>query len=379
MSKAVNLGSVMEGIFAIAVGLIMCESDAPGRQLTQSTVNNIRSQVKSAMYTRAGFTKVLFRGRQYKVKTKGNQADYVPDFVTVTLQVSLKEGEVASAYGKTYYENTKESVIQQLISQVVSSATKYKKDLEVAKNNYLLNQMPEKVDIVIVADGVGGEQSGGDLKGDVLVDITINGEKITNQNLNFSLKAGKTPSKTISNESPYKSMVRINETFGLGIDAQKYSFLAGTSRTGKEKHEKVKYTQMFYDETLDGLVRIFSDGTGSQKAWEFLKSAAFGTDYANVVSIGASKTTESSIAYINALQKRYPILTAERSPRGKGHNVKFMIQEIKKPLFQIRYKNRSEILGPDEANIKELKMMIETENIFKQPKDFDPATGNIGV
>jgi hypothetical protein len=174
-------------------------------------------------------------------------------------------------------------------------------------------------------------------------------------------------------------MVRINETFGLGIDAQKYSFLAGTSRTGKEKHEKVKYTQMFYDETLDGLVRVFSDGTGSQKAWDFLKRAAFGADYANVVSIGASKTTESSIAYINALQKRYPILTAERSPRGKGHNVKFMIQEIKKPLFQIRYKNRSEILGPDEANIKELKMMIETENIFKQPKDFDPATGNIGV
>jgi len=379
MAKAVNLGSVMEGIFAIAVGLIMCESDAPGRQLTASTINVIRSQVKSSMYTRAGFTKVLFSGKQYKVRTTGNQADYVPDHVTVTLQVSLKEGEVSSAFGKAYYDNTKESVIQQLISQVVTSATKYKKDLEAAKNKYLLNQMPEKVDIVIVADGVGGEQSGGDLKGDVLVDITINGAKITNKNLNFSLKAGKTPSKTISNESPYKSMTRINETFGLGIDAQKYSFLAGTSRTGKEKHEKVKYTQMFYDETLDGLVRVFSDGTGSQKAWEFLKNAAFGKDYANVVSIGASKTTESSIDYINALQKRYPTLIAQRAPKGKGHNVKFIIQEIKKPLFQIRYKNRSEILGPDEANIKELKMMIETEKIFKQPKDFDPAIGNIGV
>jgi len=379
MAKSVNLGSVMEGIFAIAVGLIMCESDAPGRQLTESTINNIRSQVKSSMYTRAGFTKVLFRGKQYKVKTTGNQSDYVPDFVTVTLQVSLKEGEVTSAYGKAYFDNTKESVIQQLISQVVSSATKYKKDLEAAKNQYLLNQMPEKVDIVIVADGVGGEQSGGDLKGDVAVDITINGQKITNQNLNFSLKAGTTPSKTISNESPYKSMSRINETFGLGIDAQKYSFLAGTTRTPKEKFEKVKYTQMFYEETLDGLVRVFSDGTGSQKAWEFLKNAAFGSDYANVVSIGVSKTTESSIAYINALQKRYPTLTAERSPKGKGHNVKFIIQEIKKPLFQIRYKNRSEILGPDEANIKELKMMIETEKIFKQPKDFNPAIGNIGV
>ena len=49
MAKSVNLGSVMEGIFAIAVGLIMCESDAPGRSLTVSNINNIRSQVKSSM------------------------------------------------------------------------------------------------------------------------------------------------------------------------------------------------------------------------------------------------------------------------------------------------------------------------------------------
>tara|TARA_A100001201_G_C4067227_1_gene194553 strand:+ start:84 stop:1223 length:1140 start_codon:yes stop_codon:yes gene_type:complete len=379
MAKSVNLGSVMEGIFAIAVGLIMCESDAPGRSLTVSNINNIRSQVKSSMYTRAGFTKVLFRGKQYKVKTKGNQADYVPDFVTVTLQVSLKEGEVSSAYGQKFFDNTKESVIQKLISQVVSSATKYKKDLEAAKNQYLLNQMPEKVDIVIVADGVGGEQSGGDLKGDVAVNISINGEQITNQDLNFSLKAGTTPSKTISNESPFKSMSRINEIFKLGIDAEKYSFLANATRTGKEKFEKVKYTQMFYEETLDGLVRVFNEGQGSERAWQFLKDAAFGKDYAAVVSIGATKTNESSIAYINALQNRYPILLAERSPKNKGHNVKFIIKDIDKPLFQIRYKNRSEILGDGEANIKELKMMIETEAVFKQPKDFDPAVGNIGV
>ena len=38
--------------------------------------------------------------------------------------------------------------------------------------------MPETVDIVIVADGVGGEQSGGDLKGDVAVNISINENKL---------------------------------------------------------------------------------------------------------------------------------------------------------------------------------------------------------
>ena len=189
MSKEVNLGSVMEGIFAIAVGLIMCESDAPSRKLTAANVNSIRRQVGNSMYTRAGFTKVLFRGKQFRLKTKGSQPDYVPDFVTVTLKVSLKEGEVSSAFDKKYFDNTKESVIQSLISQVVNSSTKYKRDLRQAQDQYLLNNKPEKVDIIIVADGVGGELSGGDLKGDVAVNITINGTPIINKNLNFSLKA----------------------------------------------------------------------------------------------------------------------------------------------------------------------------------------------
>jgi len=379
MSKAVNLGSVMEGIFAIAVGLIMCESDAPSRQLTVANVNSIRRQVGSSMYTRAGFTKVLFRGKQFRLKTSGSQPDYVPDFVTVTLKVSLKEGEVSSAFGKKYFDNTKESVIQSLITQVVNSSTKYKRDLRQAQDQYLLNNKPEKVDIVIVADGVGGELSGGDLKGDVAVNITINGTPIINRNLNFSLKAGKTPSKTISNESPYKSMLRLNETFKLGVNTKKYDFLDGQARTPKEKYEKVKYTTMLYNEVLDGLVESFKVGSGSAKAWDFLKKAAFGKDYAQVVSIGTAATYESSIEYINALQKRYPILIAERAPGKNGPNVKFIIKEIDKPLFQIRFKNRSKITGPEEASISELKMMIETEKIFKQPSNWDPQVGNIGV
>ena len=47
--------------------------------------------------------------------------------------------------------------------------------------------------------------------------------------------------------------------------------------------------------------------------------------------------------------------------------------------FQIRFKNRSKITGDGEASISELKMMIETEKIFKQPSDWDPSVGNIGV
>ena len=372
---SLNLGSVMEGIFAIAVGLIMCESDAPGRKLNPSNVNSIRRQVKNTMYTRSGFTKVLFRGKQFRIKTSGSQPDYVPDFVTVTLQVSLKEGEVSSAFGKKFFDNTKESVIQSLINEVVTSATKYKKDLRKAQDQYLLNNMPEKVDVLVVADGVGGEQSGGNLKGDVAVNISINGTPIINKDLNYSLKAGKTPSKTISNESPYKSMKRINELFQLGIEMDNYDFLAGVSRTPTEKFHKVKYTTMLYNEVLDGLVSSFKSSRDSAKSWDFLKKAAFGDDYAAVVSIGTTKTAESSIEYINALQNRYPDITTER----KGININFNVDKLNETLFKIRFKNRSKILGDREASISELKMMIETGPIFKQPKDWDPSIGNIGV
>jgi hypothetical protein len=372
---SLNLGSVMEGIFAIAVGLIMCESDAPGRKLNPSNVNSIRRQVKNSMYTRSGFTKVLFRGKQFRIKTSGSQPDYVPDFVTVTLQVSLKEGEVSSAFGKKFFDNTKESVIQSLINEVVTSATKYKKDLRKAQDQYLLNNMPEKVDVLVVADGVGGEQSGVNLKGDVAVNISINGTPIINKDLNYSLKAGKTPSKTISNESPYKSMKRINELFQLGIEMDNYDFLAGVSRTPTEKFHKVKYTTMLYNEVLDGLVSSFKSSRDSAKSWDFLKKAAFGDDYAAVVSIGTTKTAESSIEYINALQNRYPDITTER----KGININFNVDKLNETLFKIRFKNRSKILGDREASISELKMMIETGPIFKQPKDWDPSIGNIGV
>jgi hypothetical protein len=57
----------------------------------------------------------------------------------------------------------------------------------------LLNNKPEKVDIIIVADGVGGELSGGDLKGDVAVNITINGTPIMNREFELFISKQEKP------------------------------------------------------------------------------------------------------------------------------------------------------------------------------------------
>ena len=58
MSKIVNLGSVMEGIFAIAIGLILCESDLPSRKLSISEINNIRRQID---FNKGTFKKRIFK------------------------------------------------------------------------------------------------------------------------------------------------------------------------------------------------------------------------------------------------------------------------------------------------------------------------------
>lgn len=366
MSKVVNLGSVMEGIFAIAVGLILCESDLPSRQLTTGQVNSIRRQIN---FNTGSFKKKLFRGKQ-KI------GSYVADNVEVNLTVNLKLGEAGSAYGKRYFENTKESVIQRLVGSVVQNAARYKKLLTEAKNEYLLNQKPEVVKIDVIADGVAGEQTGGDIKGDVMVSVIINGKPaLSNRNLNFSLKAGTSPSKTLSNESPHKSLLRVSSTFGLGIDPADYAFLDEVARSPQQKYQKVVYTKKLYDQVLNGMNTKFSSGTGSQLAWKLLKDSAFGSDYAQVVSISPREIKESSPAYINALQARYPEISVKKA----GEKIQFYIAAIDKPLFYLRFKNRSKIIGPEFAEIKEMKLMIETDKIFYQPKDFDPSQNNIGV
>lgn len=368
MSKVVNLGSVMEGIFAIAIGLILCESDAPGRKLNVNGVNSIRRQVN---FNSGAFKKRLFKGKQRIGK-------YAPDDVEVNITVNLKMGEVAGAFGKKYYESTKESVVQRLIKSVVDNAGRYRRELTTAKNEYLLNQRPDIVKIDVIADGVTGEQTGGDIKGDILVNILINGKPaLANKNLNFSLKAGTTPSKTLSNESPHKSLLRVAQTFNLNINSQDYEFLNEVARSPEQKYQKVVYTKKLYDAVLNGMNKEFaySGKEGSKRAWQLLKNSAFGSDYAQVVSISPREIKESSIDYINALQQRYPDLIVRKT----GEKIQFYIQELNKPLFYLRFKNRSKIIGPETAEIKEMKLMIETDKIFYQPKDFDPKQKNIGI
>jgi hypothetical protein len=163
------------------------------------------------------------------------------------LTVRLKPASVSGAFGPNYellYKSSRDiGNIDQKINQLVSQMnTNYAKRIETIKNNFLKNNKSDNVDIAIIADGIAGESSGGAIKGDIDVKVTINGIESMNDKLSFSLKSG---SKTLANLSPFNGMMDVVSRFGVSLkDKKKYQEALGrtlvSARTSEEKRMKVK-------------------------------------------------------------------------------------------------------------------------------------------
>ena len=50
----------------------------------------------------------------------------------------------------------------------------------------MTNNKSDNVVVDIIADGIEGEQSGGEIKGDIMVKINMNGENIIDEEMIFS-------------------------------------------------------------------------------------------------------------------------------------------------------------------------------------------------
>ena len=98
----------------------------------------------------------------------------------------LKEGSTWEAYGpewKMMYDRVGDignldSKIQQIIQTL---NTNYRERIIKAKNTWLKNNESDQVIVDIIADGQEGEQSGGLVKGDIMVKINMNGENIIDE------------------------------------------------------------------------------------------------------------------------------------------------------------------------------------------------------
>jgi len=344
-----NEGDVMEGIFAISLAQLFAYGT-----IDKGKLNSIRSRIEPSMFQTGRYTTVI---RQF---SEGSPKDNIK----VTLNVRLKYQATMSAFGPNYevlMERGSDvgNIGQKIDTLVRYTNTNYSRRIQRVKDSYLKNNKSDKVDIVITADGIAGESSGGLIKGDLDVVVTVNGQEYMDERLNFSMKSG---SKTLANLSPFNGMMDILNRFGITLPKeQEYRKILGETlaqaKTPKEKQLKVSTIKALYADIKRELSQLNSSPAMMAQTFKLFRDVTFGDDLANVVDVGKTKIKEITVDHINELQKN--TLSVDAMP--SGDNIKFKLQPSNKELFQLRFKNRSgEING--EFDIKELKFYVEAGN-----------------
>lgn len=341
-----NEGDVMEGIFAICLAELFANDT-----INKTNVNKWRRSIDPG----------IFRNGRSEIVVREFKAGRPQDQIKVTLIIRLKYESTNMAFGPNYeplYAKSSDigNIDRKIDNLITYTKTHYQDLIRRTKNSYLNNNKSDKVDIVINADGIAGESSGGDIKGDLEVTVTMNGQKQLDRTLSFSLKSG---SKTLANLSPFNGMMDILRRFGISLDNEtKYRKVLGEqlaqARTPSEKKLKVDTIKELYKETLDSLENSSRNSSFKDQAFELFKSMTFGSDLANVVDIDKTKIKEITVDHINQLQQSTTSIDVQK----RGDNLKFIVKPLNKELFQLRFKKRVVGTGED-FQIKELKFYVE--------------------
>jgi hypothetical protein len=238
---ALNVGDAAEGAFAISLALFVIENDQiKGNSRLKHSKENVKywmKQIDPSLFQNGGvWTKTLYSGYATLAKSvnkvptterrvtprTSNQIPY--DIAEITVSVSLKPESVREAFGKDFDNTTLDGII----TQMVTNSGRYKSIINDYKKRFMTNHRSEYFSINISTIGKEGEQSGGAIKGDIQMDMTIQPVDIVTRKpigsahkrrfpMYFSLKASNIPPKTISNESPITSLSKLSAAFGVNV------------------------------------------------------------------------------------------------------------------------------------------------------------------
>lgn len=330
----INEGDVIEGIFTIALSLYLAEG-----KVNKNKLNKIRTEIDSALFS-SGRVKYMV------AKNIKKQLPKKPvDIFNVGFEMRLKPESVAGAFGKSYqvlYESFRDvGNIDNKINQLVRSieGTRFGQQATLAVNDFLKNNKPEIVDFIVVADGIAGESSGGEIKGDVTLSTYVRNKsgtkKIHKGSIPFSLKSG---SVTVANLSPYKGMLDIASAMKIKWDAkEKYSRLSHAFSGSKEQAQKFKLIESMYKDLKKEILAVSKTSAFTDTAFSFLRKSIFGSDLANVVDVREGQIKEITVEYFDKLAK-----TTKLEIQEKGNNLVFIDKQTKTPIFQLRTKLRKE-------------------------------------
>jgi hypothetical protein len=332
----VNEGDIIEGIFTIALSLYIAYS-----KIEKDKLNKIRTQVDTKLFSTGRFKYTVAENvkRQHKKKPA--------DIFNVKFEMRLKSQEsVRGAFDKEYkvlYSKSRDvgdiaKKIDQLIKSIENSPS-YIRKVDKAINSFLDNNRGEIVDFVVIADGVAGESSGGEVKGDVTLTIYArkkgSEKKILTEAIPFSLKS---ESATVANLSPYNGMLDLAKAFGIKWNAKdRYIEITKKAKTNTEKAAKFKLIESMYKDLKAEINKKSRSPDFTKNALEFLSKNIFGSDYADIVDIRSTKVKEITKEYFDAIKQDMVLVVEDR-----GNNLVFVDKKTNNPFFQIRTKLRKE-------------------------------------
>ena len=318
-------------------------------KVEKKELNKIRTKIDTKMFSTGRF--------KYTVASnlKRQKGKNPPDFFNVGFEMRLKPESVVGAFDKEFavlYKSSKDiGKIDKKIDQLIKSLDKadFARKADGAVNYFLNNNRGEIVTFIVIADGIEGESSGGEVKGDVTLEVyaTLRGstKKIISGSLPFSLKS---ESVTVANLSPYNGMLDFANAMNIKWDAkEKYSRLSKPFTGPIEQKAKFKMITSMYDELKKEVISKSKNSNFSKTAYSFLRKSIFGSDLANVVDIQSGTVKEITVEYFDVLEK-----TTKLIAEAKGNNLIFLDAKSKAPIFQIRTK-----LRPPPAN--EAKFYLE--------------------
>jgi hypothetical protein len=325
-----NEGDVIEGIFTIALCLYLAYGKVDKKEL-----NKIRTKVDSKMFSTGRFKYVVVQNLMRQRPKRP------PDFFNVNFEMRLKTESTIGAFSKEYevlYKSSKDiGKLDKKIDQLIAAFNRadFARKADGAVNYFLDNNVGEIVTFTVIADGIAGESSGGEVKGDVTLEVyaTKKGstKRIISGSLPFSLKS---ESVTVANLSPYKGMLDFADALNIKWDAKEdYIRLTKPFYGPVEQKAKFQLINSMYNQLKTAVITKSKEPTFSKTAYSFLRKSIFGSDLANVVDVQSGTVKEITVEYFDNLEKNVKLIA-----EAKGNNLVFLNKDDKTPIFQIRTK-----------------------------------------
>jgi len=347
-----NEGDIAEGLFALALALYIADGTIDERKF-----NALRAKIDPA----DTFEELVAE------KELGGD----PDLFRVKLTLRLKSVKTTGMSFGQYLQDV--PTINKKINTLVNQLPEKKaiKEIMAVRDEIINNTKKEVVEFHILADGVAGESSGGVIKSDVELTITVaegSWKELKTAGLEPHYEVAwsiKSDAKTVANRGVLVGLSELADAWELPVfksNVEQYWEEIKVSGLNRE------ITARIFREFGDELMKIDMNQEFVERAYNFIEASTHGEDMVDIIDIGPSKIKEITKDRLQAIKNDDGILKVVEGTQDNGDPIFYFLNVPKgrdphpgkDRVFQLRTKLRDPKQKKDGSWSKsEYKMMVE--------------------